>query len=97
MTSYVYLLRLGSISPLALKTKPAVPVGLSYPLVGRSVGVPRVKCQRCIRSESGAAAASAAHCAQQTNALECRTLNAQGDGDFARSCAKGQETAVPRL
>lgn len=35
MTSSVYLFRLGSVSPLALKTKPAVPVGLSYPLVGR--------------------------------------------------------------
>lgn len=34
MTSSVYLFLLGSVSPLALKTKPVVPVGLSYPLVG---------------------------------------------------------------
>lgn len=60
------------------------------------VGVLRVKCQRRFRSESGVADA-AAHCAQETNTLEDRTLKAQGDGNFPRACAKGQGTAVPRL
>lgn len=64
-------------SPLALKNKPAVPVGYHTPC---RVSIEGVECQQYFPS---VCEGHNKHCIQQTNALEDSVPKAQKDGKFS--------------